>query len=305
MGMIGQRHRGPAVGLTNAQHLKRTRSGNSGTNRLLVIASGLFFVGAFTLFPILVLESSSRDQNAKQQPLVHRASVDHAVRSAATGGRTAPKNERPSQQHPQNQQQQRPDISSSSSAAAVVNADGVVGRGGQGAAVAQQVVVDTTTTSGASNGGAQTTATRTTKDGRVLPVLTLADLVADDNDHGSNASVLLGRGVAAVTNPSPWLQPARRGHVEGCDINVDSLAYWNVGETPPVDNPFHSEGYISFAPDRGGWNNVRSCHRQVFPCRILCRRSSDGYLSVHCTVTMTLTGRKCFLLTSYSASFRL
>jgi hypothetical protein len=87
--------------------------------------------------------------------------------------------------------------------------------------------------------------------------LTLADLVADDNEHASNASVLLGRGVAAVTNPSPWLQPARRGHVEGCDINVDSLAYWNIGETPPVDNPFHSEGYISFAPDRGGWNNVR------------------------------------------------
>jgi hypothetical protein len=296
--MIGQRHRGPVVGLTNAQqHLKRTRSNNSGTSRLLVIASGLFCVGAFTLFPILVLESSSRDQNAKQD-IVNRASVDHAVRSATTGGRTAPKNERPPQQ--------RPDVSSSSSAA-VVNADGVVG-GGEGAAVAQQVVVDTTTTSGGGgSGGVSKTATRTTKDGRVLPVLTLADLVADDNEHGSNASVLLGRGVAAVTNPSPWLQPARRGHVENCNINVDSLAYWNIGETPPVDNPFHSEGYISFAPDRGGWNNVRFIIIivHVFPFRIICRLGRcDGHSSVNCTITMTLTGRKSFLLLP-SSSFRL
>jgi hypothetical protein len=100
--------------------------------------------------------------------------------------------------------------------------------------------------------------TRTTKDGRILPVIALSDLqhMADATSATIDRSKI-GRGVSAATKPSPLLADAQRAHVE-CDINVDALAYWNVGEKQPDSpNPFKSEGYITFAPDNGGWNNVR------------------------------------------------
>jgi hypothetical protein len=268
MGMIHQRQRpSPA--------LKRTKSGSS---RLWVIASGVFCLGAFTLFPILVLESAStahnnNKDNASSTPVVvnknnNRISVDHAVRSAAGGRTTNSRMLIPQNQQLQQQQQSKPDTRT-------VNADGVVVvvDGGISDAAAKKVVGAADTSSSSSRAAARIepplplaagkdssssssiTKTRTTKDGRILPVITVGDLETDENKIDRS---VIGRGVAAVSTTtllSPLLAPAQRAHID-CDINVDSLAYWNIGELQPKVNPFHSEGYISFAPDRGGWNNV-------------------------------------------------
>lgn len=85
---------------------------------------------------------------------------------------------------------------------------------------------------------------------------------------------------------TPSLVGASRGSIE-CDINVDSMAYWNDPQGEKDMNfkspfiakvrldaclvqaikctnslfQFHQgeEKYISFSVDRGGWNNVRMC----------------------------------------------
>jgi hypothetical protein len=249
MGMIHQRQRpSPA--------LKRTKS--SGNSRLVVIASGIFCLGAFTLFPILVLESASSAHNnmnnASTTPVFdknnnNRISVDHAVRGAAGGTTT---NSRMLIPPPQLQQpQSKPDPTRT------VNADGavvvVVDRGGAAAAARTEPLLSPPAVKDSSS--SMTTTTRTTKDGRKLPVIAVGDLETDENKIDRS---VIGRGVAAVSSTlvSPLLAPAQRAPID-CDINVDSLAYWNVGELQPETNPFHSEGYITFAPDRGGWNNVR------------------------------------------------
>jgi hypothetical protein len=94
---------------------------------------------------------------------------------------------------------------------------------------------------------------------------------------------------------TPALNGARRGHIE-CDVDVDSLAYWNDPQGQR-DQQFHSPfavkvscydvdmrnttdfnrsyrsivlpsqndtKYITFAPDRGGWNNIRMCMEIIF-----------------------------------------
>jgi GDP-fucose protein O-fucosyltransferase len=118
---------------------------------------------------------------------------------------------------------------------------------------------------------------RVTKDGRRLPVLTLADL--DTSMDATMRTKPVARGVAGMPlEQSPATVNAQRAHVE-CDINVDSLAYWNdpVGTrdsefTSPFDvygsdqqqRHEKDEKYISFAPDNGGWNNVRMSMEIIF-----------------------------------------
>lgn len=123
-----------------------------------------------------------------------------------------------------------------------VNADGAI-------VVKDDVVAEKVKTTNAA--AATTTSRKQTKDGRTLPILAVSELQTDEGIDRSK----IGRGVSAVKTPSRYLSNAERAHIE-CDINVDSLAYWNIGETQPETNPFQSEGYITFAPDRGGWNNV-------------------------------------------------
>lgn len=63
---------------------------------------------------------------------------------------------------------------------------------------------------------------------------------------------------------TPALVGAKRGHIQ-CDENVDALAYWNDPQgdrdrsfrspfAPPAASPTK---YLTFEPDRGGWNNIR------------------------------------------------
>jgi hypothetical protein len=89
------------------------------------------------------------------------------------------------------------------------------------------------------------------------------------SDNGWRESHPLGRGIAGRSlEETPALQGAQRAHID-CDVNVDSLAYWN-DPTGSFDTDFQSpflavppgsdnskEKFITFTPDSGGWNNIR------------------------------------------------
>lgn len=102
---------------------------------------------------------------------------------------------------------------------------------------------------------------KTTKDGRTIFDLKLTDLQSDSDQ----STLPLARGVAGrPDNQTPTLSTARRGHVKDCELNIDGLAYWNEGETvikSPFDVRLNSNDdtakFLTFTPDRGGWNNVR------------------------------------------------
>jgi hypothetical protein len=83
----------------------------------------------------------------------------------------------------------------------------------------------------------------------------------------------LARGVSGLPmDQTPALVGASRGHIE-CDVDVDQLVYWNdpQGERDnnfksPFAKPssFGKTKYITFEPDRGGWNNIRMNLENIF-----------------------------------------
>jgi hypothetical protein len=121
------------------------------------------------------------------------------------------------------------------------------------------------------------------------PALTLNDLKSavlgtthggDDTDWYQQHKDNVARGVAGrlPLDKTPAVIGSQRAHIENCPISVDSLAYWNdpVGTSDRAFvTPFFASSslsavkmtteekgqqrrkYITFAPDRGGWNNVR------------------------------------------------
>ena len=102
------------------------------------------------------------------------------------------------------------------------------------------------------------------------PHYTLDDLTPDTTNWQEKP---VARGLAGrPLELTPALVGARRAHIE-CDLPVDSLAYWNdpIGErdlnyeTPykPKLEPGRVQ-YITFTPDRGGWNNVRMSMEIIF-----------------------------------------
>jgi hypothetical protein len=103
------------------------------------------------------------------------------------------------------------------------------------------------------------------------PVSSLHDLEPDMHyQHKPVARGVAGRPREQTPSVSG---AASRAHVECPELSVDSLAYWNdpVGELDMgFQSPFrvdnrespdgaNNEHYISFSPDRGGWNNVSHC----------------------------------------------
>jgi hypothetical protein len=83
----------------------------------------------------------------------------------------------------------------------------------------------------------------------------------------------VARGVAGRSN-APALDGAKRAHIE-CDVNVDSLAYWNDPQGKrdqdfvtlfmvTNNNSSESRKYITFTPDQGGWNNIRMSMEIIF-----------------------------------------
>ena len=122
--------------------------------------------------------------------------------------------------------------------------------------------------------------TRTTKDGRSILKVSLSDLQnAFRSDEESFRYKPISRGVSGrPIEETPSLISAKRSHIQ-CDINVDSLAYWNDNPTDHVSRfhvnghddqtrdvsvPSLEESYISFSPDGGGWNNIRMSMEIIF-----------------------------------------
>lgn len=105
------------------------------------------------------------------------------------------------------------------------------------------------------------------KESRKVPTIGFSDLVEDVGF----SSRPVARGLAGrPLQDTPAAVGASRAHIE-CDVNVDSLAYWNDPQGQrDLDfvSPFVTKGdetkYISFLPDRGGWNNVRMSMEIIF-----------------------------------------
>lgn len=110
---------------------------------------------------------------------------------------------------------------------------------------------------------------------QVKPHFTLSDLMHNSDDKDNWASKPVARGLAGrPLSETPAVLGAQRAHIKGCEINVDSLAYWNdpVG-TRDMNfiSPFakrrsddEHEQFITFTSDHGGWNNVRMSMEILF-----------------------------------------
>ena len=135
--------------------------------------------------------------------------------------------------------------------------------------------------------------TKSTKDHRVIPQFEMSDLASlynDENDAGSSLPLLRGiqqeiyfsslsTTTASLPIP-PALMGAQRAQIQCPNLNVNRLAYWNdpIGTRDlQYQSPFHvfadhdnnenkqaPEMYISFAPDPGGWNNIRMSMEIIF-----------------------------------------
>lgn len=89
---------------------------------------------------------------------------------------------------------------------------------------------------------------------------------------GTNVEANLSRGLSGLPmSETPALVGGERGHIE-CDVDVDRLAYWNDPQgqrdidfkSPFVGNSGSKPKYITFEPDRGGWNNIRMNLENMF-----------------------------------------
>jgi len=95
-----------------------------------------------------------------------------------------------------------------------------------------------------------------------------------NGDDGEEPASPLTRGVNKLPmSRTPALAGAERAHIQ-CDVPVDEerLVYWNspqgdrdrVFETPFRPNDQEKTYYITFQPDRGGWNNIRMSMEILF-----------------------------------------
>eukprot|EP00546_Thalassionema_frauenfeldii_P018177 CAMPEP_0178906600 /NCGR_PEP_ID=MMETSP0786-20121207/6914_1 /TAXON_ID=186022 /ORGANISM="Thalassionema frauenfeldii, Strain CCMP 1798" /LENGTH=1170 /DNA_ID=CAMNT_0020578323 /DNA_START=144 /DNA_END=3656 /DNA_ORIENTATION=- len=94
------------------------------------------------------------------------------------------------------------------------------------------------------------------------------------------ASKPVGRGIVGrPMEHTPALKGARRAHIDDCEINVDSLAYWNNPQGSFDEffvSPFAITGeekYLTFALDQGGWNNVRMSMEIIFILAFVTKRT--------------------------------
>lgn len=94
-----------------------------------------------------------------------------------------------------------------------------------------------------------------------------SSVASSSSSSSSSAKRSLARGVSGLPmDETPALVGASRGHIT-CDADVDRLVYWNEPQgQQDIDfkSPFlksssleNKPKYITFEPDRGGWNNIR------------------------------------------------
>jgi hypothetical protein len=229
------RKRRPAAG--SRAHQQRSIPTHIVTNwnksRLVILAAGIFCLGSMSLLPILLLESldDGTGVGAASGVGMHSSSSPHvSVQSLL-------------------------DI-----------AQGLRRQKGATAATpgATTSIGGTVTTTGSS------TDTEDEDENKPKPVSSLHDLEPDM--HYQHKPVARGVAGRPREQTPAVLGAASRAHVECPELSVDSLAYWNdpVGDSDlGFQSPFrvdnlapdeaNNEHYISFSPDRGGWNNVSHC----------------------------------------------
>ena len=220
-------------------------------NKLVLFGAGIFCIAAFSFVPILLLErmaNESSSSTAASSSSIPRMSVEHAIHGGDGGGGAA---QSPVQQQRKVQQSQNAKVDSTGAL--------VLPKKQEDAAVKPPP-------SSSSTGSK----TRTTKDGRTILDVSIGDLVSDP---AVSPATPVARGVAgAPLSETPALVGAQRAHIQCDALNVDSFAYWNdpIGTRDlNFQSPFAASGdddeyYISFAPDRGGWNNVRMSMEIIF-----------------------------------------
>jgi hypothetical protein len=217
---------------------------NWNKSRLVILAAGIFCLGSFSLLPILLLESlddgtgvgaaAFSSMHSSQHVGVHSLlDIAHSLRqnananAAAQGSATAATGPTAAAVAP-------PKVPPPPAASSVVSS--VIGKAND-------------------------------KPG---PISSLHDLQPDMNFK----SKPVARGVAGrPLDQTPAMVGAVRAHVDCPELSVDSLAYWNdpVGDWDVAfQSPYRvvqdtrEEQYISFSPDRGGWNNVRMSMEIIF-----------------------------------------
>ena len=100
---------------------------------------------------------------------------------------------------------------------------------------------------------------------------------AERNFKSERQGRSLARGISGLPlSETPALVGGSRGHIQ-CEVDVDELVYWNdpqgtrdVNFQSPFTGKSHGgDGeektkYLTFEPDRGGWNNIRMNLENVF-----------------------------------------
>ena len=215
---------------------QHTHNHNNNTGRYLLLFAALFCLGSFSLFPILVLESVGSSTIKRGSPIVSpdrliADAVQNAVQNALHPRLTSDANKKP------------PPPKASSSTSSVSSKTS-----------SQQGVTTNNSKKNPNSVQAPLDANRK-KNARGVPQFELRELKSDS--HVRNLPV--ARGVAGrPLDQTPAVQDAQRAHIE-CDINVDSLAYWNDPQgsrDATFQSPFRvsdpNRYYITFNPDPGG-----------------------------------------------------
>lgn len=108
-----------------------------------------------------------------------------------------------------------------------------------------------------------------------------AATITGDTDRIETTSIQkqqLARGVSGLPmSKTPALVGAKPAHVQ-CDVDVDDIIYWNDPQgsrdesfsSPFATGPDH---YLTFEPDRGGWNNIRMSMEIIFVLAAVTRRT--------------------------------
>jgi hypothetical protein len=257
---------------TPSRRLKSSKLGGSSSkgilaslrhsNRILALfGATVFCLGSFSLFPILVMESVTvRKHGAGKgggaggglgqkhvspghlvaDHAIQRVREQHAQKQRANAVMAKVKKEQEAMPHENQIEVPRGHASVDQR---IVAAEGVGGNGAAG----------------------------TTK--RKVPTYALQDLAPDVGFRDKKVA----RGVAGrPERDTPALDGARRAHIE-CEINVDSLAYWNDPQgkrdddfVSPFRVPDADRKYITFNPDHGGASIFLAVPR--FDRETTCRR---------------------------------
>lgn len=210
-------------------------------NWLVLWGAGLFCLAMVSLLPIFLLESSSTGLGSAGG---HHVSTSHGVHrliEVANNIRSNAKHFTPHLRRPSSEQQEQPNV----------------------------VVVDNASVEEKDEADAAPKVP-SVAERQIKPHYTIDDLPVERTDWQAKP---VARGLAGrPLDQTPAVQGAKRAHIR-CDVPVDSLAYWNDPRgTRDVEyeTPFRHAlepgqvQYITFTPDRGGWNNIRMSMEIIF-----------------------------------------